>query len=47
VAQRELLIHVDPGAAWELIVKDEARCRTWNAQIDDRLRIVTSQCAAC
>ena len=37
VAQRELLIHVDPGAAWELIVEDEARWRTWSAQIDDRL----------
>jgi hypothetical protein len=37
VAQCELLIHVDPGAAWELIVEDEARWRPWSAQIDDRL----------
>ena len=35
VAQREPLIHVDPGAAWDLIVEDEARWRAWSAQIDD------------
>ena len=37
VAQREPLIHVDPGAAWDLIVQDEARWREWSAQIDDSL----------
>ena len=37
VAQREPLIHVDPGAAWDLIVQDEARWRAWSAQIDDSL----------
>jgi len=37
VAQREPLIHVDPGAAWDLIVEDEARWRAWSAQIDDSL----------
>ena len=37
VAQREPLIHVDPGAAWGLIVQDEARWRAWSPQIDDSL----------
>lgn len=37
MAQREPLIHVDPGAAWELIVEDEARWGAWSAQIDGSL----------
>jgi len=37
VAHREPLIHVDPGAAWDLIVEDEARWRAWSAQIDDSI----------
>ena len=37
VAHREPLIHVDPGAAWDLIVQDEARWRAWSAQIDDSI----------
>ncbi|WP_053207641.1 glycoside hydrolase family 15 protein [Jiangella muralis] len=34
VAHREPLVHVDPDAAWDLLVGDEARWRTWTAQID-------------
>jgi GH15 family glucan-1,4-alpha-glucosidase len=37
VAHREPLIHVDPGAAWDLVVEDEARWRAWSAQIDDSI----------
>jgi hypothetical protein len=33
VAPREPLIHVDPGAAWDLIVQDEAR---WGLERADR-----------
>lgn len=37
VAHREPLIHVDPSAAWELLVEDEERWRAWCAEIDDDL----------
>lgn len=37
VAHREPLIHVDPGAAWDLVVEDEARWRAWCAEIDSDL----------
>jgi GH15 family glucan-1,4-alpha-glucosidase len=34
VADREPLIHVDPAAAWDLVLGDEDRWRTWTAEID-------------
>ncbi|MEU5668907.1 glycoside hydrolase family 15 protein [Micromonospora sp. NPDC047762] len=37
VAHREPMIHVDPTAAWELLVEDEGRWRAWTAEIDERL----------
>ncbi len=37
VAHREPLIHVEPTAAWDLLVEDEARWRAWTAEIDERL----------
>ncbi|MEJ3746372.1 glycoside hydrolase family 15 protein [Actinomycetes bacterium KLBMP 9797] len=37
VAHREPLIHVDPEAAWSLLVEDEARWRAWTAEIDPSL----------
>ncbi|WP_328653726.1 glycoside hydrolase family 15 protein [Micromonospora sp. NBC_00330] len=37
VAHREPLIHVEPTAAWELLIEDEARWRAWTAEIDERL----------
>jgi GH15 family glucan-1,4-alpha-glucosidase len=37
VAHREPLIHVDPAAAWDLLVGDEARWRDWTAEIDQWL----------
>ena len=37
VAYREPLIHVDPAAAWDLLVGDETRWRTWTAEIDQSL----------
>ncbi|MDG9674573.1 glycoside hydrolase family 15 protein [Micromonospora sp. DH14] len=37
VAHREPLIHVEPEAAWDLLVEDEARWRAWTAEIDERL----------
>jgi GH15 family glucan-1,4-alpha-glucosidase len=37
VAHREPLVHVDPGAAWDLLAEDEARWRAWTTQIDDHL----------
>lgn len=37
VADREPLVHVDPAVAWDLVVEDEARWRTWAAGIDRRL----------
>lgn len=33
VAHREPLIHLAPGAAWELVAEDEARWRAWTAEI--------------
>ncbi len=37
VASREPLVHVDPDAAWTLLVDDERRWQTWSSQIDDDL----------
>ncbi|MGC4835198.1 glycoside hydrolase family 15 protein [Micromonospora vinacea] len=37
VAHREPVIHVEPTAAWELLIEDEARWRAWTAEIDERL----------
>ncbi|MFE9654346.1 glycoside hydrolase family 15 protein [Micromonospora sp. NPDC006431] len=37
VAHREPLIHVEPAAAWELLVEDENRWRAWTAEIDESL----------
>ncbi|MEU7656056.1 glycoside hydrolase family 15 protein [Micromonospora taraxaci] len=37
VAHREPVIHVEPMAAWDLLVEDEARWRAWVAEIDERL----------
>ena len=37
VAHREPLIHVDPAAAWDLLVEDEARWRAWTTEIDQSL----------
>ena len=37
VAHREPLVHVDPAAAWDLLVSDEARWRAWTAEIDPSL----------
>ncbi|MBM7489157.1 GH15 family glucan-1,4-alpha-glucosidase [Micromonospora luteifusca] len=37
VAHREPVIHVEPTAAWEVLVEDEARWRAWTAEIDERL----------
>jgi len=34
VAHREPLIQLAPAAAWDLVVKDEARWRAWTAEID-------------
>ncbi|GAA2705089.1 glycoside hydrolase family 15 protein [Micromonospora olivasterospora] len=37
VAHREPLIHVEPAAAWELLLEDEDRWRAWTAEIDESL----------
>ncbi|MFG1883272.1 glycoside hydrolase family 15 protein [Micromonospora sp. NPDC049102] len=37
VAYREPVIHVEPTAAWDLLVEDEARWRAWTAEIDERV----------
>jgi GH15 family glucan-1,4-alpha-glucosidase len=37
VAHREPLVHVDPAAAWDLLVGDERRWRAWTAEIDQSL----------
>ncbi|MEU2610238.1 glycoside hydrolase family 15 protein [Micromonospora sp. NPDC007271] len=37
VAHREPLIHVEPAAAWELLLEDENRWRTWAVGIDGSL----------
>jgi GH15 family glucan-1,4-alpha-glucosidase len=37
VADREPLIHVDPVAAWDLMLADEDRWRSWTAEIDPSL----------
>ncbi|MEU1689842.1 glycoside hydrolase family 15 protein [Micromonospora sp. NPDC005707] len=37
VANREPLIHVEPQAAWDLLLGDEARWRAWTAGIDGSL----------
>jgi GH15 family glucan-1,4-alpha-glucosidase len=37
VAEREPLVAVDPAAAWDLVVADEARWRGWAAGIDQAL----------
>jgi GH15 family glucan-1,4-alpha-glucosidase len=34
VAHREPLVHVPPAVAWELLLDDEARWRTWTEEID-------------
>ncbi|OZV83615.1 glycoside hydrolase family 15 [Micromonospora echinospora] len=37
VAHREPVIHVEPAAAWELLIEDESRWRTWTTGIDSSL----------
>jgi GH15 family glucan-1,4-alpha-glucosidase len=37
VADHEPLVHVDPTAAWDLLVDDETRWRAWTAEIDPSL----------
>lgn len=37
VAHREPLIHVEPAAAWDLLVEDESRWRNWTTEIDESL----------
>ncbi|MGR6320569.1 glycoside hydrolase family 15 protein [Micromonospora soli] len=37
VAHREPLIHVEPAAAWDLLIEDENRWRAWTAEIDESL----------
>jgi GH15 family glucan-1,4-alpha-glucosidase len=37
VADHEPLIHVDPAAAWDLVLGDEDRWRAWTAEIDPSL----------
>jgi GH15 family glucan-1,4-alpha-glucosidase len=37
VAHREPLIHLDPAAAWGLVLRDEATWRAWTAHIDQDL----------
>jgi GH15 family glucan-1,4-alpha-glucosidase len=37
VASREPLVHVDPDAAWTVLLDDERRWQTWSSQIDDDL----------
>ncbi|MGW4152116.1 glycoside hydrolase family 15 protein [Micromonospora chersina] len=37
VAHREPLIHVEPAAAWDLLVEDEDRWRDWTTEIDRSL----------
>jgi len=37
VAHREPLVHVQPAAAWDLLVSDETRWRAWTAGIDPSL----------
>jgi GH15 family glucan-1,4-alpha-glucosidase len=37
VAHREPLVHVDPGAAWDLVTEDESRWEAWAAKVDEAL----------
>ena len=37
VADHEPLIHVDPAAAWDVVLGDEDRWRAWTAEIDPSL----------
>ena len=37
VANREPLVHVDPGAAWDLVTEDESRWEAWAAEVDEAL----------
>jgi GH15 family glucan-1,4-alpha-glucosidase len=37
IAHRELLVHVDPSAAWDALQSDEQRWQTWTEDIDDRV----------
>ena len=37
VAHREPLIHVEPAAAWDLLIEDEDRWRDWTTEIDGSL----------
>ena len=37
VAHHEPLVHVDPQAAWQLLLGDEARWRAWSAEIEQSL----------
>jgi GH15 family glucan-1,4-alpha-glucosidase len=37
VARHEPLVHVDPAAAWDLVLEDEQRWRAWAAGIDPSL----------
>ncbi|MFU8875778.1 glycoside hydrolase family 15 protein [Micromonospora sp. SL4-19] len=37
VVHREPLIHVEPEAAWDVLLEDENRWRAWTAEIDESL----------
>jgi GH15 family glucan-1,4-alpha-glucosidase len=37
VARHEPLVHVDPAAAWDLVLDDETRWRAWSAEVDQSL----------
>jgi GH15 family glucan-1,4-alpha-glucosidase len=37
LARGEPLVHVDPGAAWDLVDEDESRWEAWAAEIDEAL----------
>jgi GH15 family glucan-1,4-alpha-glucosidase len=37
VADREPLVHVDPGQAWALVAEDQERWRAWTEEVDHRL----------
>ena len=37
IAHREPLVHVDPAAAWDLLIGDEACWKAWTAHIDESL----------
>ncbi|GGM53484.1 glucoamylase [Micromonospora sonchi] len=37
LAHHEPLIHVEPVAAWDLLVEDESRWRAWSGEVDESL----------